>query len=112
MGVKRSMTAGGRIRAVTQHAFDGTHKGVTPKMVAQVLDRWVLRAVNTNSEGVKSRVYFGFAQDDFMLRVVVSMDDHWVVVAFPDRNATRHWAKGDLAYFNKYTDVEEWGNTE
>ena len=42
-----------------------------------------------------------------MLRVVVSLDDERIVSAFQDTTATQHWARGDLAYFNKYADVEE-----
>ena len=86
---------------------DGTHPGVTLRMAAQVLDNWLLRGVHTDRSGEKSHVYFGFPQGRQTLhRVAVSQDDKRVVAAFPDRNATRQWAKGNLRYFDRYSDVE------
>ena len=111
--VNLAMTAGGRTRALTQHVLDGTHPGVTLDMVAQALDGWLVRGINTDREGGKSRVYFGFPhRSPFLLRVVVSMDDQRIVAAFRDRNATKRWAVGDLAYFDKYVDVEERGDRQ
>ena len=82
-----------KVRTETQHMVDEPHPGVTQKMAAQVLDRWILRGVETDPDGVKSRVYFGFPQGHkSLLRVVVSLDDQRVVSAFHDRNATTQLA--------------------
>ena len=42
-GVRKSITAGGRTKIMTQHMVDDRHLGITKKTTAHVLHKWVVR---------------------------------------------------------------------
>ena len=105
----RTLTAGGRTRTVTDHVINNRHLGVTRRMLAHVLDNWVVRGIRTAPDGELSWNYYAFAPGrNSMLRVAVSVDDERIVAAFPDEGATKAWTRGDMAYFSRHlSEVEE-----
>ena len=105
----QTITAGGKVRAVSQHMQNQPHPGTTAEGVERVLEHWVVRGIRTERDGSQSWCYMAFVPGmDEMVRVAVSMDDETIITAFRDRTATRHWNKGNRSYFvRNYQNLEE-----
>ena len=108
-GSHRTLTAGGKTRTVTDHVINNRHLRVTRRMIAHVLDNWVIRGIHTTPDGEPSWNYYALVPGrTSMLRVAVSLDDERIVAAFPDEGATKAWKRGDLEYFRRrLAEVEE-----
>ena len=108
-GSPRRLMAGGKTRAVTDHVINNRHLRVTRRMIANVLDNWVIRGIHTTPDGEPSWNYYALVPGrNSMLRVAVSLDDERIVAAFPDEGATKAWKRGDLEYFRRrLAEVEE-----
>ena len=104
-GSPRRLTA----RAVTDRVINNQHPRVTRRMIAHVLDNWVIRGIHTTPDGEPSWNYYALVPGrNSMLRVAVSLYDERIVAAFPDEGATKAWKRGDLDYFRKrLADMEE-----
>ena len=88
---------------------------MTNARIAYVIDNWQLRGIHPDPQtGQNSRVYFAFVPSIArVVRVAVSMDESRILSAFPDRNATRNLARGNLAYFaDRYRNLEERDDAE
>ena len=103
-----AITAGGKTRAVSRHARDDTHIGITAEVIEFVLENWAIRGIKTDADGRQSLCYWAYAAElEKMVRVAVSMDDTTIITAFRDTPATRKWRNLDLAYFDrKYRRLE------
>ena len=108
-GSPRTLTAGGKTRTVTDHVINNRHLRVTRRMLAHVLDNWVVRGIHSAPDGEPSWNYYALVSGhNSMLRVAVSLDDERIVAAFPDEGATKAWKRGDLEYFRRrLAEVEE-----
>ena len=104
-----TITAEGRTWAVSRHARDDTHIGITEEVIEFVLENWVIRGIKTDADGRQSLCYWAFVFGlEKMVRVAVSMDDSLIVTSFPDQSATRNWNRGDRIYFvRNFRNLEE-----
>ena len=105
---RKTITAGGKTRNVSEHLGSNPHPGVTLPMTAYALDKWVGKGVWVDKDGRESTIYLGPVEgSDHLLRIAVSMDDKTVITSFIDSGATAAWRRGDMDYFNsKYRDFE------
>ena len=105
----QTISAGGKIRLVSQHLRNDPHPGITAERIERVLEHWVISGIHTGRDGSQSCCYMAFVPGlDEMVRVAVSMDDEVIITGFRDRTATRHWNRGNRDYFNRnYQNLEE-----
>lgn len=98
----------GKRRTLSLHRLNEPHPEVTNPHIAYVLANWVVKGVFTGDDGEQSLRYYGFVPGvRAMVRVAVSADDARILTAFRDSQATRHWKRGNLAYFaNKLEAME------
>ena len=106
----QTITAGGRTRTVSDHLkeMSRSRASITAERVEYILENWVVRGIYTDIEETQSWVYFATLPDlGKMVRVAVSMDDERIATAFPDTQATNHWNRRNMGYFErKYGNVE------
>lgn len=104
-----SISAEGKTRTVSRHLKEATHSGITANRIVHVLEHWLLRGVLEEGSDRQSMNYLAFVPGlTELVRVAISADDSRIITAFPDRTATRHWNRGNRAYFTRtYRNMEE-----
>lgn len=90
MLLPETVTANGVTRRLTSHARDKASDEVTAEGIQYVLEHWRARGICVDSRNRTTITYWGFPPGgNYMLRVVVSLDDRRIITAHRDYKAAR-----------------------